>query len=298
MENTSKVIRTQDFENRKRHLDRDNHLLEKENEIPERYSGDIKRFITFCNRTDQNEVPNAMLDYMYRSLMEERVKLTTWERRLAAIKKYLSVKYGFDFQTEVEIMKAIYNMRKIYKEEQNTDLTKMEGKYPVDKEELLEKINGLDTREKAICLINLVTANRPNEMVRMKIKDFHLELGSVSVYLKKQKQWHDKRLTLDAIKAVEDYIKKYDLKDDDYFVGHVLKNGVYESKEISDTAYRKNIKKWINLSPYNFRKTQVSSMHVAGADLSTIAKQTGHTSIKTLDNHYLNVADATVDKFL
>lgn len=36
------------------------------------------------------------------------------------------------------------------------------------------------------------------------------------------------------------------------------------------------------LTGYNFRKTQVSHMHEKGADLSTIAKQTGHKSLQTL----------------
>lgn len=39
-------------------------------------------------------------------------------------------------------------------------------------------------------------------------------------------------------------------------------------------------------------------MHEKGADLESIAKQTGHQSFKTLSDHYLNVSDKTIDKFL
>ncbi|WP_280519773.1 hypothetical protein [Siminovitchia terrae] len=40
------------------------------------------------------------------------------------------------------------------------------------------------------------------------------------------------------------------------------------------------------------------SRQAAGADLSTIAKQTGHKSLETIDKHYLEVSDPTVDKYL
>lgn len=38
-------------------------------------------------------------------------------------------------------------------------------------------------------------------------------------------------------------------------------------------------------------------MHERGADLATIAKQTGHKSIKTINDHYLKFSNRTVDKF-
>jgi len=39
-------------------------------------------------------------------------------------------------------------------------------------------------------------------------------------------------------------------------------------------------------------------MHAAGADVSTIAKQTGHQSLETLIQHYLTVSEETIDKYL
>ncbi|WP_275425627.1 hypothetical protein [Planococcus versutus] len=40
------------------------------------------------------------------------------------------------------------------------------------------------------------------------------------------------------------------------------------------------------------------AMHAAGADLPTIAQQTGHQSLETLIQHYLTVSEVTVDKYL
>ena len=42
-----------------------------------------------------------------------------------------------------------------------------------------------DIRKRAICLVNLTTANRPSEMVRLKMSDFDLEKRSVWVMMKK-----------------------------------------------------------------------------------------------------------------
>ena len=291
-------IRLETVDNRVRHTKRKVHVEQKNNEIPKQYAGDIRRYLEFCVKSDQPEGTEAMLDYLYESLMEQKVKKTTWERRLAAIKKLLVAINRIDFKKETDVTSELSAMRRIYGEEGNAHLIRVQGKSSVDKAELLEMILKLPTREKAICLVNLVTANRPNEMVRMKIKDFNLEGRTVDVYLMKQKKWHTKRLTLETVKVVKDYIREYRLRPDNYFVGRVYRGGRYESVEMTETGYWKSLQRWTGLTGYNFRKSQVVAMHQAGADLATIAKQTGHKSLETLVDHYLTVSDSTVDKYL
>ena len=298
MTSSGEIIREKTEKNRVWHYKRKLHVEQKNNEIPQRYAGDIHRYLAYCEKTDQSDGMEAMLDYLYGSLMEQKVKKTTWERRLAAIKKHLTVIQGIDFKKEFEVTSELTAMRRIYAEEGNAELIKVQGKSPVDKVKLLDMICKLPSREKAICLVNLITANRPNEMVRMKIKDFNFEGSSVDVYLMKQKKWHTKRLTQEAVKMVKTYIQEYQLRPEDYFVGRVFKGGRYESVVLSETGYWKSLRRWTGLSGYNFRKSQVVAMHEAGADLSTIARQTGHKSLETLVEHYLTVSDSTVDKYL
>lgn len=296
-ENRAKVkVYVDDINTRRRRLERQRKIQEQENRIPERYEGDIKRFIRYCEETRQTESVETLLDYLYFSMTEQRVKKSTWERRLAAVKKHLRVNLGLSFSKEAG--EEIGAMRAMYKNEENAELTHMQGQNATDKGELLALIDKLDTRAKAVCLINLVTANRPSEMVRMKIGDFDLPSRSVRVYMKKQKEWHYKRLTVESVKAVKDYIKEYKLTKDNYFVGRVRRGGHYESVEISEIGYNKAIQKWLGVAPYTLRKTQVSSMHEKGADLPAIAKQTGHKSLVVLSKHYLTVNDKTVDKYL
>ncbi|WP_338657131.1 tyrosine-type recombinase/integrase (plasmid) [Sporosarcina psychrophila] len=295
-----KLAKHQDtFETKKRYHNRKIHIEKKMGEIPRQYEGDIRRFKEYCSNTGQIVGTEALLDYLYISLTKQRVKKTTWERRLSAIRKYLSVIHSIEFKGEARFAYELSAMRKMYREDEYAHLIQIRGKSAIDKSELMHTLNKLPIRAKAICLVNLVTANRPNEMVRLKISDFDLKNKSVHVYLKKQKRWHTKRLTKDVINAIELYINEYGLRADDYFVGRVYKNGRYESTAISEIGYCKALQRWTGgLTGYNFRKSQVVAMHAAGADLPTIAQQTGHKSLETLVQHYLTVSETTLDKYL
>lgn len=292
------LVQKHSFETRRRHAELEQIVEEKEKEIKPGYQTQINLFLEYCTATDQPVNVTAMLDYLYTSITEQLVKKTTWEFRLVAIRRYLTVTQGINFAEQPQAKSTLKALRAFFKEEGRAGQIRLEGKAAVNKLELVEMVGQLPVREKAITLINLVTANRPSEMVRLRIKDFNLEGRFVSVYLEKQSIWHNKRLTSDAVRAVRDYIRTYKLKGDDFFVGRVYKNGRYESVEISEIGYTKSLQKWTGLTAYNFRKTQVVAMHEAGADLPTIAKQTGHKSLEVLAKHYLSVSDSTVDKYL
>lgn len=289
------VIFRQEFENRKRYAEREQKIAEIKKQVNENYKSEILDYTNHCELTSQEEDEISYVDYLYVSLIN-RVKKSTWEKRVVAIRRYLIANHEVSFSDESK--DQVSHLRKMYNLDEYASLKSIKGKSFVDKDELLESIHKLPVREKAICLVNLVTANRPNEMVRLKISDFDLEGRNVIVNLKKQNKLHNKRLTIEVVKAVREYVAAYKLTDEDYFIGRTYSNGRYESKQISETAYRKQLKKWTGLTPYNFRKTQVSAMHLEGADLSTIAKQTGHKSVNTLEKHYLAVSDSTIDKYL
>lgn len=292
------LIQKHSFETRKRHAELEQLVLEKEKEIKPGYRSQIKQFLAYCIDTDQPDNVKAMLDYLYFSITDQKVKKTSWELRLVAIRRYLVVTHGVNFEDEPAVAGTLKTLRSLFKEEGRADQIRLDGKSAVDKQELLNIVDKLPVREKAITFVNLITANRPSEMVRLKIKDFNLEGRFVSVYLEKQSKWHNKRLNQEVVKAIRDYIRIYKLKPDDYFVGRVFKGGRYESVEISEIGYTKALQKWTGLTGYNFRKSQVVAMHEAGADLPTIAKQTGHRSLEVISKHYLSVSDSTVDKYL
>lgn len=271
-------------------------LLEQVQTIPERYTGDIRRFSVYCTETQQTEEVEALLNYLAYSIQTQQVKKSTFERRYAAVKKHLEVTQGLQMTTDQQ--ETLAQLRAVFQLEAYKAQTRREGQPPAIKQEVLEMVRAMEPREKAICLVNLITANRPNEMVRLRVCDFDLPGRSVAVYLKKQKEWYRKRLTQETVKAVSDYIDTYKLRPDDHFVGRVSRWGHYESAQITEDGYYKLIRRLLGFAPYTLRKTQVSAMHEAGADAHTIAQQTGHRSIKTLTDHYLTVSTTTVDKYL
>lgn len=144
----SPIIKKNKIETKRRHLDRKSHIEIKKYEIPKQYLRDIRRYLEYCSTTDQPDGTDAMLNYLYSSLIEKKVKKTTWERRLAAIKKHLLVMHKINFNKELDVANELSVMRKIYMEEQNAYLFKVEGKSAVDKPELLKLIRKLPIREK------------------------------------------------------------------------------------------------------------------------------------------------------
>lgn len=278
------LLSTQAFTN-KRRRDEINQLIDDKNkEIKPGYQNQINQFVRFCEREGLQEDAEAMIDFLYTSIVVEEVKKTTWELRLVSVRRYLAVTYGIDTKGDKTITDALKTFRDMFNHKERAHQIRIEGKSAGNKNEILEMINKLPTRPKAITFVNLITANRPSEMVSMRIRDFNLEAREVGVYLEKQSKWHTKRLHQEVVKAVRDYIREFKLKPDDYFVGryNYRKSGKYESVEISEIGYTKALQSWTGLTAYNFRKTQVVAMHEAGADLPTIAKQTGHNSLEVL----------------
>lgn len=98
MSNFELAIHEDTLETKKRYQKRKMHIEKKMEEIPKQYEGDIRIYKEYCCITDQIIGPEAMLDYLYISLTEQEVKKTTWERRLAALRKYLSVIHGIEFK--------------------------------------------------------------------------------------------------------------------------------------------------------------------------------------------------------
>ncbi|WP_111441038.1 site-specific integrase [Psychrobacillus insolitus] len=155
-----------------------------------------------------------------------------------------------------------------------------------------------DIRKRAIYLVNLITANRPSEMVRLKMSDFDLENRSVWVMMKKQGEMKEKRLTLECVQSMSKYIQTCELQPEDYFVGASDKWGNHTSRQIHEDSYNQSIHAWLGFAPYTFRKPQITAMYNKGADIPTIAKQSGHKSHQTIMEHYINLKSSDVDEFL
>lgn len=264
----------------------------------DRYKYDYKNFKEYCKEMGQLVSGEMLIYYLHHSIkQDDPVKKNTFNRRYFACKKMMAIEEGIELsESELNIIKQL---RKQYKSDDLASKAKPQGKKPIPSSELLEMIDRIqDVRFKAILLVQFYTGCRPSEMVLLKIGDFDLENRSVQVYLKKQKEVTEKRLKLECVNAVKAYIKAFSLTNDSFFIGTVNKYGQYNNKQISLTGYNKLLHRVIGLSAYTFRKSLVSHLHRNGADIETIQKQTGHGSIRTIQEHYLNVDKTMVDQYL
>ena len=259
------------------------------------YEGDFKRFMQYAEQKTSPLSFETLESYLRRTV-ESGLKLSTFNKRSAGVKHFLVNTYGLNETAEQKERIAL--LRRMYNNVQYAKQKLVKGQSAQPKGEVMEMIEKLDTRAKAISLFNLITACRPSEMIIIKIEDIDLGKRSVDIYMQKQSEWKTKRLTLECVNAVRAYIEEYGLTSEDYLVGKVDRYNKYHNTKISDTAYRKSIHKWLKFAPYTLRKTQITAMHEAGADLATIAKQSGHKNLETINKHYLEVNDRTVDKYL
>ena len=268
----------------------------------EMYAPDFKQFEIFCERHLLPIDFDSLELYLHESITIQQVRLSTFNRRLAGVKYWLTTK--FNQQQSLEQEERVRLLRQLYNEETFLRLKPQRGVRAESQQDVLRLIDRYDTnkkadiRKRAICLVNLITANRPSEMVRLKMSDFDLENRSVWVMMKKQGEMKEKRLTLECIQSVSKYIQTCELQPEDYFVGASDKWGNHTSRQIHEDSYNQSIHAWLGFAPYTFRKTQITAMYNKGADIPTIAKQSGHKSHQTIMEHYINLKSSDVDEFL
>ncbi|MFJ8238057.1 tyrosine-type recombinase/integrase [Ureibacillus sp. NPDC094379] len=266
------------------------------------YQPDFKQFETFCERNLLSPDFDSLELYLHDLITVQRVRLSTFNRRLAGVKYWLMNK--LNMQQTLEQEDRVRILRQLYNEETFLRLKPQRGIRAESQNDVLRLIDRFDTnkkadiRKRAICLVNLITANRPSEMVRLKISDFDLENRTVWVMMTKQGEMKEKRLTLECVQAVKKYIQECELQPDDYFVGAADKWGNHTSRQIHEDSYSQSIHNWLGFAPYTFRKTQITAMYQKGADIPTIAKQSGHKSHQTIMEHYINLKTSDVDEFL
>lgn len=233
---------------KKQEVNRD--IEEQINKKSKMYASDFERFQKFVEQ-EGLELSFEGLEAYLKHTIDTGLKVSTFNRRSAGVKHFLVNEYG-QLETD-EQKKRITLLRGKYNNAEHVKQKKVSGQVVQPKDEVLAMIDKLDVRAKAISLFNLITACRPSEMITIKIGDIDLGNRSVEVYMKKQKDWDTKRLTLEVVNAIKDYINAYNLDSESYLVGKVDKHNNYTSQQVSDIAYRKSIHKWLGFAPYTLR---------------------------------------------
>jgi len=146
--------------------------------------------------------------YLHQLIAQQHVRLYTFNRRLTGREVLIVYEHGFQFisahEASVKLLCSLYDQEAYMR--LNPVRWKRAGKnkvmychYNTDKK--------IDICKHAICLVNLIMANPPLEMVRLKVHGFDLANRTVQVMTVKQGEMKEKRLTQECVQAIQNIEK-------------------------------------------------------------------------------------------
>lgn len=141
-------------------------------------------------------------------------------------------------------------------------------------------------RDGAMLVIMYGAGLRRSEIARLKLDDINLETGEVRVLAGKGNKDRLAYLSGPALEALRDWLKVRGSSPGPFFY-QTDKTGKLKIKPISDEAVMRVLRKRTlqagieNCSPHDLRRTFVSELLDAGADIATVQKLAGHADIST-----------------
>ncbi|MDD2371406.1 MAG: tyrosine recombinase XerC [Firmicutes bacterium] len=216
----------------------------------------IRLFINFLNRTGY--------------------KKRTMSRKIATLRSF------FKFLTRQELIES-NPMIHIISPKLDKGLPKFMYEYQI---EALMQAPDLTTaiglRDRAIMEVLYASGIRVSELVSIKIMDVDLELGSIHVTGKGNKE-RIVPLGSYAIKAINDYYDSGFLEDKEDYLFYGIRG-----KQLGDRSVRTLVEKYIhqvsttlNISPHTFRHSFATHLLERGSDLRVVQTFLGHESLST-----------------
>jgi len=149
-----------------------------------------------------------------------------------------------------------------------------------------EKDPGLaGVRDAAIISLMVVGGLRRAEVVKLDLTDFDPETGKLKVLGKRSKE-RTTYLTNGALDAMNDWLHFRGDEPGPLFMA-INKSSRINNKRMSDQAIYNMLQKRQDqtgikdFSPHDLRRTFISDLLDAGADIATVAKMAGHSSVNT-----------------
>ncbi len=141
-------------------------------------------------------------------------------------------------------------------------------------------------RDAAILVVMYGTGLRRSEIAGLKLNDVHIETGQVRVLAGKGNKDRLTYLSGPALEALSEWLKVRGPEAGPFFY-QADKTGQLKPKGISDEAVMRLLRKRTlqagleACSPHDLRRTFVSQLLDAGADIATVQKLAGHADIST-----------------
>ncbi len=216
----------------------------------------IRRFINFLNRTNY--------------------KKRTLSRKIATLKSF------FKFLNRQELIET-NPMVHIISPKLEKSLPKFMYEYQIESLMNAPDLNtSIGLRDRAIMEVLYASGMRVSELVSIKIKDIDLDLGTINVNGKGNKE-RIVPIGSYAIKAIRNYYESGFLVDKGEYLFYGLRGkplGDRSVRTLLDT-YIKKVSTTLNISPHTFRHSFATHLLERGSDLRVVQTFLGHESLST-----------------
>lgn len=221
------------------------------------YSRNVYNFLCYFNYyKEPKEIPNIEI----KKYLLTFSTLNTRKQNLCALRHF----YKLTINMPKKVSKIPY--------------PKKEKKLPkvIDSEHLKTTINNISNlKHKALIAIGYSCALRRSEVINLKMSCINRKRGLILIENAKGNKDRYVNLTPQLLKILEEYARKHKPKQ---YLFNGQNNIMY-----SETSYNNVVKKYLgnSYSTHTLRHSGITALHEKGVDIATLAKLSGHNSIKT-----------------
>lgn len=216
----------------------------------------IRRFINFLNRTNY--------------------KKRTLSRKIATLKSF------FKFLNRQELIET-NPMVHIISPKLEKSLPKFMYEYQIESLMNAPDLNTpIGLRDRAIMEVLYASGIRVSELVSIKINDIDLDLGTINVTGKGNKE-RIVPIGSFAIEAIKNYYKSGFLEDKGEYLFYGLRGKPLGDRSVRALldSYIKKVSTTLNISPHTFRHSFATHLLERGSDLRVVQTFLGHESLST-----------------
>lgn len=237
------------------------------------YISDLKELVKYTDKKLKNINKNDIRRYI-EYLYDIDDKRTTINRKISVLRTF----YNFLYREKIIKKNPMDSIISAKTKRRLPDFLKIE-----EMQSLIDRLNEeniLDIRNKLIVLLLYSSGFRVSELINLKIKDIHKEQQFAKVFGKGKKE-RIVPINKEAISLLKKYLNKRTYKSEYILVSN---NGNKLYPRDVRRILKKMIKKisiYKNITPHTIRHSFASHLLSNGADLRTVQKLLGHSSIST-----------------
>jgi len=223
-----------------------------------------------------------------RSLLAEQYKPATANKILSALKGVLKECWRLGFMGIEDYTRAV-DVDPV----RGSSILKGRALAPGEIKSIMETVghdlSSIGARDAAIIAVAVSCGLRRAELVKIKMEDLDLASGSLKVRGKGNKE-RLVYLVKGALSALQEWLEVRGDEEGFIFLP-IRKGGKIEHRQMSDQAIYKILlgraeeSNVSSISPHDLRRTFVSEMLDAGADISAVQQLAGHASINTTQKY-------------